>query len=67
MYLFCRRKYDKNVTFPQIRLAETYSFIKYLLWLGPGLGALKTAETSLYNVECQLYLNKTGENKYHRN
>ena len=47
IYLFCRRKYDKNVTFPQIRLAKTYSFIEYLLWLGPGLGSLKTAETSI--------------------
>ena len=45
-YQFCGRKHDKNVSFPQIiRLAEIYSFIEYPLWLQPGVGSLKTAET----------------------
>lgn len=47
----------RNASFPQIiSLAEIYSFIEYIMWLGPGLGSVKTAETMGHASKIGKYL-----------
>lgn len=47
----------RDASFPQIiSLAEIYSFIDYIVWLGPGLGSVKTAETIGHASKMRKYL-----------
>lgn len=49
----------RDASFTQIiGLAEIYSFVEYIVWLGPGLGSVKTAETMGHSSKIKIKKNK---------